>query len=214
MSTYKIWGETLLRLANVVSFFESNVTEDLKSKIKTIRLENKAGRTVAIATNQKIGAVEYIGPTEAPDGVCYLNLSENLLNAAKKVAEQNQSLTITVIPEIAMATAQAGINGEFVADVCLWFDSSPLDKWRTWIVPPAQCSKGIMCWDLFHLELLMKASPTGHVVFPEFIDVSTPILLRDKFKDQEWLGIFIPSDKLTPDMERVIKERYLPTWLA
>jgi hypothetical protein len=49
-----------------------------------------------------------------------------------------------------------------------------------------------MYWDLFQIEALIKSSPSGGVVFPEFIDSSKPVMIRDSLKPN-WAGVFIPD---------------------
>lgn len=213
MSTYKIYPDSLLRLAKVLTFFESNVSDETKAKINTIRIENKGGQSLAVATNRKIASIENLGPTTFPDGVCHLKITPYFLDAAKRAAQKNSSIIITVIPALAMATAQLSAS-EYISDACLWFDSTPLDDWRSWVVKAPEVSTGIMCWDLFHVETLISASPSGKVVFPEYIDASKPLMIRDRYRDQEWIGIFLPGETLPPDAVREINERMVPAWLG
>lgn len=212
MSTYRIGAETFLRLANVLSFFEPTLGEETRKLINTIRLENKDGRSVAVVTNNKIAVIEALGKTDFADGVCHVALIPQLMEAAKRAADRGLPITFTLIPEIAMSTAQIGPN-EFIGDVAYWFDETPLNDWRSWVVPSPAASSGIMAWDLFHVETLIRSSPSAKILFPEFVDAHKPVLLRDRYKDY-WVGIFIPSfGELPPDTVRIIKENLLPDWV-
>lgn len=212
MSNFKITAEEFLRLAQVIEFFESNVREDEKVKINTIRLENKNGRGIAVVTNKKVASIQDLGSTDSPDGVCYLKITPQLSELAKRGAQRGLPIQISTIPEIAMATAQ--ITGEYLNDVCHWFDENPLDNWRSWIRQAPATSSGIMSWDLFHIETLIKSSPSGQVVFPEFIDADKPLMIFDRFH-AGWVGVFIPSElQLSPDIVHMIKGRHIPNWLG
>lgn len=213
MSTFKIYPDTLIRLAKVVGFFEPNVSQEVKSQLQTVRLENKNGKCLAIATNVKIAVAEYIGPTTEPDSVCHVKLKDELMDYVRLLQGRNEMVVFTTIPEIGMSTAQVGTGGGFIGDVCYWFDSTPLNDWNSWFVEPPKQSSGIMCWDVFHVEALLQASPSGKVVFPEFINADRPVLLRDRYESQTWYGVFLPSDKLTPDLRHEVQNCYMPDWL-
>lgn len=212
MSTFKITADTFLRLSTVVNFFEPHVGEETRRLLNTIRLENKDGLSVAVVTNNRVAAVEYLGKTDFPNGVCHVKFSPQLMDGAKRAAERGLGITFTLIPEIALATAQIG-PGEFIGDAAHWFDETPMDNWRDWVVQAPESSSGIMYWDLFHVETLIRSSPSAKVLFPEFIDADKPVMIRDRFKEY-WVGLFIPStDIIPPDTVRVIKERQLPNWV-
>lgn len=199
MLTFHIQSETLQRLSTVIRFFEPTTDEETRTLLNAVRLEHRAGHSYAIVTNQKIAAVEHLGATDQPDSVAHLNPSVLL--------GLQGLLTITVMPEIALATCQDE-QGNIVGDCCHWFDSTPLDGWRDWAAPVATESKGAMYWDLYHIETLLAASPSGKVVFPKFIDVEKPIVLRDRHVEG-WVGLFIPSP---PIGEPAVKPAELPTW--
>lgn len=192
MTTYFVPSETLTRLSTVCSFFDASLREDTKSLINTIRLENLNGSAYAVVTNGQIAAIEYLGKTDNPDGVCHLKLSQSLLEMLKHPRIQTELLTITTIPEIAVSTLTCNELLSY-PDICYWFDETPLDGWRKWVnLDCPTASKGAMYWDTFQIEALIKASPSGGVVFPEFIDSTKPVLLRDSLKDN-WAGVFIPD---------------------
>lgn len=206
MSIFTIKSSTLNRLANVCSFFESSTSEEMKSKINTVRLEIVKGKLLAIASNQKIGVIEYIGETEEPDGVAHLILSEGLICQLLIEAASDCSMTLTTIPEMAISTMQSS-SGYSVSNCCYWWDDTPLKDWRGWGTEPAVENSGIMRWDLHYVESLMKSSPSNNVIFPEFIDVSKPVVLRD-FYNPNWVGVFFAKKT----GEEVTIPAELPEW--
>lgn len=199
MLTFQIQSETLQRLSSIISFFEPTTDTETRTLLNAVRLENRNGQLFAVVSNQKIAAVEHLGTTDQPDSVAHLNPSA-------LIALQGL-LTITVMPEIALATCQDE-QSNIVGDCCHWFDNTPLDGWREWAAPSATESKGAMYWDLYHIETLLAASPSGKVVFPQFVDVEKPIVLRDRYVEG-WVGLFIPSP---PIGEPAVKPAELPTW--
>lgn len=206
MTTYTISCATLSRLSKIPSYFGPSVPEHTKPLINTVRLENKGGKSYAVATNQKIAAVEYLGPTPHPDSFCHLKLP---IPRIDELARNNETATIMTIPQIAVSTLTT-TGGFALNDVSYWFDETPLDSWRTWFNPNIyKNSQGAMYWDLFHLELLFQSSPSGKVIFPEFIQADKPVLLTDRENDK-WLGAFIPNVYPT---EKAVKPSKLPEWM-
>lgn len=207
MSTYNIKSSTLYRLASICNFFENSTSENLKLKINTVRLENKNGQSFAISTNQKIAAIEYLGFTHATDSSIHLKLSPELLQQLFMEATSNYMINIMTIPEIAISTLTS-TSGFTLTDCCYWWQDTPLADWRDWACEAPIASKGAMFWNLFHIESLIKSSPSGKIVFPEFIDYEKPITLRDRH-NPEWVGLFI-AEPPKPDKIRIPAE--LPEW--
>jgi hypothetical protein len=207
MTNFTIKCETFIRLANICSFFSQRVDEETKNKINVLRLENHSGNLIAIITNQAIACIERIGTTSEKNSYCDVILDANLLNKIKEEIVYGSTLTINTIPEFAISTAQTTMGNQF-NNCCAWYDDSPLNKWRSWGTENASKSVGAMYWELDEIEVLTRSSPTGKIVFPEFIDVNKPITLRDRYSDQ-WVGLFIPK----PNVGEIIKQKAeLPVW--
>lgn len=186
MSKFIVKANVLNRMSKIPVFFEPTTSEDLKKQIRTIRLEIKSGKMFAVATNQQVAAVEYLGETKEPDDVCYLRLECEFLN------ETEGLITVETIPEIALSTALHG--AKLVNDCCLWFDNNIMDNWRSWIGKQSGKHKGFMFWELYHIQTLFEASPSGKIVFPEDIDASEPVVLRDS-ENENWVGLFVPDQR-------------------
>ncbi len=191
---FQIKCSTLIRLASICSFFEPTVPEQTREKINTIRLEAQNGKLLAIVTNQKIAVIELIGSVDVNlKGFTHLKLDPVLIAQCKAEALIGSHLIINTIPEMASAFAQTSSGWVYAGNPCLWFDETPLNDWRDWM--PDEVSKkttGAMYWNLFQVQSLVESSPTGEVCFPQFIDVSKPVILRD-IHDSNWLGFFIPK---------------------
>jgi hypothetical protein len=209
MTTYTVPCNTLFRLSQICKFFQPHVSEEKKSLINTIRLENKAGYLYAIATNSEVAAIERIGPTDQPDDSCHLKIDPDFTENMRTQAQYGVSAVVTTIPMGAFSMLQTPV-GLTIADCCYWFGSeTPMHEWRTWadLKPPSK-SSGSIYLDLHHIEILFSASPSGKIVFQEFIDVEKPITIRDRFVDN-WVGLFIPC----PDFhEGSVAKAKLPDW--
>ena len=207
MTNYNIKSSTLNRLVNVCSFFEHSALEEIKVKINTVRLENRKGKSFAIVSNGKIGAIEYVGETTEQDGAVHLILSESLMLQATLEAGSDHSMTLNTIPEIAISTLES-TSGYMISDACYWWQDTPLKDWAGWGVQPANSSSGIMYWNLNQVELLVKSSPSSKVIFPRYIDVRIPLLLRD-YHNTNWVGMFFPA---APDHVEITTPAQLPDW--
>lgn len=207
MTNFTIKCETVSRLANVCSYFSPRVDEELKEKINVLRIENTENDSLAIITNQAVACVERIGDSQGQTGICDLVLTDELLKQMKTESPFSSVLTITTIPELATSTCMTTMGWQS-SNCCLWADETPLDDWRNWAVENAVQSSGSMYWDLDEVEVLFKASPTGKIVFPEFIDSGKPVTLRDRYSP-EWVGLFIPKQNKG---ERITQKAELPKW--
>lgn len=206
---FNIKCSTFVRLASICDFFEPYTDEGLKEKCKTVRLEISNGKMMAIATNVKVAAIEFIGTVPAGlNEVCHVVVDDTLLNQCRAESMINGILTINTIPQIATASATTTSGWAYPGNPCLWFDETPLNEWREWPDRDRiKKSDGIMMWNLYHVEALLESSPSGKVYFPKFIDALKPIVMRDK-DDPNWVGLFVPK----PNGDIQHQEAELPDW--
>tara|TARA_R110000851_G_scaffold250706_1_gene403207 strand:+ start:692 stop:1276 length:585 start_codon:yes stop_codon:yes gene_type:complete len=194
-------------MASICNHFEPDIRPDVKEKINTVRIENKGGKCFAVATNEKIAAVEYLHNTDQPDGYVHIILDPALLKQCEIEMTLDSDIYITAVEQIAVATAKTTLGYTQAGNCCYWFDDSPLNDWSSWFPEDvATESQGAMCWNSFHVEVLVKSSPSGEISFPEFINVNNPVILRDT-KSPNWVGLFIPVSYDT------IKPAVKPDWI-
>lgn len=207
---FEIKCATFARLASVCSFFEPSTEEELKQQINTVRLEKVNGRTIAIATNQKIAAIEMLPQYEPGEHakVIHVALDPVLINQCKMEAFLDGSLIIDVIPEIATAMARTSSGWTYPGNACIWPVETVMDDWREWATEPAKKSNGIMMWHLSRIQSLFEASPTGQIYFPRHIDTSQAIVLCDK-NNPNWIGLFRADPSNTEKQE---VPATLPEW--
>lgn len=185
MTQFNIPAATLRRLSAVLNARNPSAPEDLGA----IRVEHTNGVTIALATNHEIAVFEYLGTTTESDAVIHLNMS---------AINTDHDLAVTVIPEAYIVMPE---------DAVLWGPFKALAGWRKWLPRQPVEQKGFMYWDLFQVQTLLEASPSGQLVFPEVIDASKPVVIRDRFSDA-WFAVFIPQLA-----DGVVKAAELPEWV-
>lgn len=191
---FNIKCATFVRLASICSFFEPETPLETRQQIETVRLEAINGKIIAIATNQRIAAIELIGHCQ-PDRreVAHVRIDPAIVMQCKLEAFLDGVLTIETIPEIATGIAYTSSGWRFNGQACHWFDETLMDDWRKWApdqVPTE--SDGIMMWNTYHVHALMESSPTGKVIFPRHVDTKVPVVLRDR-GNENWVGLFMPK---------------------
>lgn len=170
------------------------------SAIRSVRVEHYQGVAMAIATNRRIMVVEYIGPTEQPDGA--INVSLDLAAACQQRADTDLNLMITQAP--GWSVGQIGVdyfhpnNAEVVGE---------FPNWRALIPKPVRSSNGALGLSAEELALLAEISPTGGFVLPTHYDSEQPILVRD-YKDDGWIGLFLALEH----RGQTFKPAVLPGW--
>lgn len=206
---FNIPCETFTRLAQIPSFFTPSVDEETRQQLRCVRIENVKGHRIAIVANQKIAAIEYLGPTTDQDGVAHVMLDPMLLDVCKKESKFNSWLEINLIPEIATGIAQTMLGYTHKGNACMFPVNSVMNGWREWgPLKPVTKTTGPLFLNLDYIELLNKTSPSGKIVFAEHIDVSQPTVIRDR-ENECWVGLFFPAPPLT---EPGAIAAILPNW--
>lgn len=210
---FKIPCSTFARLANA-AIPQPNET---RHHINCIRFENVNGACYAIATNALIAAIEHLGNTEWQDyGICIAR-DPALIAQCESEASFDSELTIDVIINDIMKFASAKTTfGYTHPDNVLRYPPDGMDH-RPWndfrsLVPDEMPSKsaGFLFMDTEQITNLGKASPSGRLVFPKFIDSSKPVLVRDAV-DPAWLGLFLPRDN--GGSQDKLKPATRPEWI-
>jgi hypothetical protein len=166
----------------------------------TIKIEGQN----LIATNDTLACVQHLN-TDNTDN-CYINVTKELVKIVYNELNKEGFLTFETISELAMGSVTDS-NGHIYTDIIVWPDESPLDNWREWFRLSEE-SQGFMFANLEQLETLWKSSPSGNIVFPEVINASEPVIVRD-VTDANWVGVFIPS----LESKATLKAATLPEWL-
>lgn len=209
---FSIPCETFARLANVVKWFPPNETRDW---LRCVYIEHRNNEAFAVASNAKIAAIEYLGETSGPDGSVKVTIDPALITQCETEAAFKSVLQITTIPELNMASAKTSLGYNYPGTAAL-FTTEPthFDTWRKWF-PEAMptAPNGAMYMTAEYIAMLGKSSPSGRLVFPEFIDTRKPVVVRD-IDDPNWTGLFLPILTKNSDNSPVEYEpATIPDWV-
>lgn len=187
---FNISCDVYYRLSQILSYIEPDTDEQLLKQINCIRLENINGKTIAIATNKKVAAIELCGNTNEPNGVFHLVVDEQLVNLCKKEKAFNSVLEIVHIPEIGAASVKSMLGFQYQGNPSVYLTETPLDDWRRWAFnKSAVVSYCAYQLDINHMLALNASSLSGIIIFPEIIDSNIPTILRDR-DNPNWVGLF------------------------
>lgn len=202
MTDYVIPCDTFVRLTNVLHDFHENANE----WFHTVRIDN--GK--AVASNRIVIAIENIG---GPAGVIHIIADPVLIQQCRTEAQFSSRLTITVNEALRYAVAKTTLGYVHPGNCCMWSGGlNDLDGWREIAMraaEPVAGSVGALFWDADQIARLAASSPSGRVVFEQFIDASgaRPTILRD-VKDYDWLGVYKPSCR-----DETYSPATMPTWM-
>lgn len=196
---YSISCEQFMRLsyATIKAYDDDNYPDHYRC----IYLENKNQHAYAVATNGKIMAVEHLGGTRNPDGRALVIITDMLLNQCAVEAPMNGffNISVTDIPgfKYAALTSTFGFSNPVSAAYFPPDDDWPR-PWYDWrrIVPDALqiIPSGFLYMKGELLSNLCKSSPSGSIVFPEVINTTQPVLVRDSV-DPDWFGLFLGTSQ-------------------
>ena len=187
MTQFIISAATFIRLSSAALKADETHTK-YETVMRAIRIENRGGVSLAIATCGMLIAIECL--TECnEDGEVTIRIDDAMMALARDEAEQDGSLMITQAPgwTIAKGTVTERmypLNAEIQGD---WPD------WRS-IVPLTQPTKSNTAFILSAgwLARLTEAAPSQIIVLPRHVDASVPIVVGDK-NDPNWIGVILPG---------------------
>ncbi len=201
--------DTYIRMSYFMRDFHTNASAWLRG----LYLENHKGHSFAIATNRKVGAIEYLGPTTERDGNTTVAFNEALLKQAETEKAFKGKIQFIANPVISHTVAKTTFGFMLPVNAGLYLNGNNelIDTWRKLMVDPPKSSKGAMYWQATQISILAKAAPSGQVDFPAHINCELPVLLRDHEYDH-WAGFFMP-DYQTPEGQRCAAvPAVLPDW--
>lgn len=189
-------------------------TDEINENLRSICIERKNGSVYAITSDRKIAAIEYIGPSQEPDGFTHVAVAAALVEAAIKESAFDGKFHLVANDMLKFTSLKSSFGFQPTSNVGI-YHNGPKDEaftnWRDW--PPAlpvRKSRGAMFWTGNLIATLAKTAPSGTVIFPEFIDVNEPVILRDP-TDDSWCGLFMGVAREN-DQRIVSAPAKLPDW--
>lgn len=177
--------ETIVRLQSLIA----SLPASFDPVWSTIRFDNGQ----AVVSDRCFMAIENI---KAFEGVGHIIVSPEFLAQCVTEAQFNGDALIVINEALSYAVAKTTFGWQsdnlFFAGV-----GTDFDKWRAIVKDAAadrEKSSGGMFWNAREVAALAETSPSGRIVFAEFIDTAHPTLVRD-VTDYDWLGVFMPRDK-------------------
>lgn len=184
-------SDTYYRLTRIL---EHPKKDEQRQELRNIYLEAVDGNIVAVVSNGKVLAAEFI--CRNPESYNWnfdLVYTPQLAEAARKEIDFGGKLEIIWTPELKMAAVKTTFGYQHPGNAAVMHTGTHIlrEKWRKIVPEPVKASKGAMALHVDHLTPLGAASPSGEIVFPAFFDSALPVIVRDRH-DPNWLGVFIP----------------------
>jgi len=171
--------------------------------LRSIWLEVKDGKTIAVATDRKIMAIEFISEGGGVDFSMNAVVDDALIAQCEIEKSFSGSIDFEFNPALNWTYAKTsfgyvhGQNAALVGDD----DKNVLHRWRGCLPDKLpKITTGGMFTNVERLAVLASSSPSGMIIFPEQIDVDKPVVVND-VHDPNWLGVFLskPENNSTPD---------------
>lgn len=200
--------ETYVRLAAISNYVMDGEKRDY---LRCVRVEISNKNIILVATNVKCAAIEFIGTFDVPDYVFHVTVDEKLVNQAKSEMSFNSNITFIADNILQYVSAKTTFGYEFAGNAGIFTNKeNELNLWRDWFPQelPTKTNGGIFA-ELQLLKLLSESSPSGTVIFPEFIDNKMPVMLQDSI-DPNWLGLFMPNGEVN---SRSPEPFAIPSWV-
>lgn len=184
---------------------------DDRKYLKSLYIERRNSKLLAVVTNVKIAAIEYIGDDAGPDECTAITIDPVLVAQCEKEIVFNSRLVIVANPLLSFTSIKTTFGYNYSGNAMVQLpEANNLIEWRTWF-PDEMPTKtfGPMFWRGMQIHALANAAPTGGLRFPEFIDTTRPVVVRDH-ESNDWVGLFMP---VTVDGEKV-DPASIPDWVS
>lgn len=185
---------------------------DDRKYLKSLYIERRNGKLYAVVTNVKIAAIEYLGDETGPDECTAIAIDHALIDQCKGEIVFNSKLSIVANSLLHYTSIKTTFGYSYPGNAMVELpEANELANWRNWF-PDSIPKKtdGAMYWRAELVHALAIASPTGGLRFPEHIDRTCPVVVRDQ-ESENWVGLFIPR----PDGMNgpPVEAATIPEWL-
>ena len=200
--------EVIGRLSQVNHVLPQNENRKWLSSIFVER--TSSGHVFVGATNAQFAAIEMIGIQRGEVGFVVLKRDDVWLDAARN-SDPDVKCNVNEWSEMNFCTLTAPNGYSTTGDAAIRDPEAiaTLKKWRDWLPEALPSETGrSMFIDIDGLQSLVNSSPSGCVVFPQIIDSSKPIIVRDVYSP-DWLGVFYAQ----PANGLFLKGAQLPDWV-
>lgn len=178
-----------------------------EGQFRSIRFDNG----LIVASNRMFIAAEKVGDFE---GVASIVPTEALIDQCEVETQFSGRVEISINEMLKYATAKTTMGFVINDNIGYFEPTTEMDRWREVVgqaAKPAKESKGFMYVNAGKLQKIAECSPSGGIVFEEFIDADRPAVLRDS-RDPNWVGFFRPRALSTEEETQLMPAKY-PEWL-
>lgn len=193
----KIPCEVLVRLSKL---FDQPTDNDVTDYMM-FRFEN--GKI--IVTNRQVLICEKIANFA---GVFHMKFDRNLIKQCQTETMFKSDVTLMWLDAIQALTAVTTLGYQHDQNLYVPINACPkINDWQNLLTNPATSSSGVMFWRKSVIVGITDCAPSGNIYFPEHIDTTRPIVVRDE-QDDTWFAVFIPGTTT-----RDLKSARVPTWM-
>lgn len=189
----KIPCETYARLASIPEQLDS---DDHRKYFNSIFIERHNSQIIAVVTNVRTAAIELIGASNGPDESFAIAINPMLKQQCITESAFSGEIHIISNPMLNYVSAKTGLGYSAPGNLAMPLpENNAFIDWRSWFpdeLPSA--SSGNMYFVGEDILAITNASPSGALIFPENIDVSKPVVVRDE-DNADWFGLFMPNKK-------------------
>lgn len=184
---------------------------DQRKYFRSIYIERHNQQLFLVVTNGALAAIEHIGPNDGPDERTAIAIDQALIDQCQREVQYNSNLVIVANDVLSYTTIKTTFGYNHPGNMMVTLPANNhFDNWRKWAPDEMPTkNKGAMFWASALINALAIASPTGGICFPEFIDVTKPVVVRDK-DSANWFGLFMPT---TDDGDK-IEPATVPDWAS
>lgn len=189
---FEILCETYCRLVKLPLYYKTD--DPAFNEMKTIRIEFTETSILAIAAHNKFMAIEKIGENlKKQSGKLHLIVSPELLAQCEVEKNFGGKINVAFSSMLNFTTAKTTMGFNLPYSFSYLAETPLFDKWRNWMPDkPVTKTNGPMYLNGEKIGFFHQLAPSGSIVFPEFIDNTKPIIVRDHV-DENWIGVFMPN---------------------
>lgn len=180
------------------------------AELNCLRIEVVKNSVVAMVTDSRILAAEFIELTNIPNGALHIAIDPVLIAQCEMESAFDSKITFEKVSGIDWITATTTFGYSYPGNAGKFDVDKKLGLWRSIVPEPAKKAAGFIYQDGDLLSRLARSAPSRRLTYPRIVDTSQPLIVRDAI-DPAWLGMFRATDK---DQAASLTAATVPEWLG
>lgn len=159
----------------------------------SLYIERKNKKLYVVATNIQIAAIQYLGENDGPDEATAIAIDDKLIEICDKETPHDGNISIAANTMLSYTAIKSTFGYQHPGNAFVQLpENHEFKTWRDWLPDKLpEKSHGVIYWNTYSIHALLLASPSGAVTFPEHIDTSIPVIIRDD-NDPNWIAVYKP----------------------